>query len=77
MSRPLAFILLSFLSSAQAGSLAGTRFWPGFPGWPWGGAGGGAGDDTGAGTEDGQVGGWGGCPSLSEVDIYRCISSLQ
>jgi len=71
MSRPLNFILLSFLSSVQAGSLAGTRFWPGFPGWPWGGAGGGAGDDTGAGTEDGQVGGWGGCPSLSEVDIYR------
>ena len=75
MSRPLAFILLSFLSSTQAGALTGPRFWPGFPGWPWGGVGGGA-DSGDAGAEPEQAGTWGGCPSLSEVDIYRFKSSF-
>ena len=75
MSRPLAFILLSFLSSTQAGALTGPRFWPGFPGWPWGGVGGGA-DGEDAGAEPEQAGTWGGCPSLSEVDIYRFKSSF-
>ena len=51
MSRPLAFFLLSFLSSTQAGALTGPRFWPGFPGWPWGGVGGGA--DGGGGADIG------------------------
>jgi len=74
--RPLpTLFLLSYISLARAGTLAGdgARFWPGFPGWPWGGAGGGAGagDEAGAGTDDGLAGGWGGCPSLGEVDIYR------
>ena len=40
------------------------------PGWPWGGVGGGA-DGEDAGAEPEQAGTWGGCPSLSEVDIYR------
>ena len=76
--RPLSTLfLLSFISLARAGTLAGdgARFWPGFPGWPWGGAGGGAGagDEAGAGIDDGLAGGWGGCPSLGEVDIYRCV----
>ena len=76
--RPLSTLfLLSFISLARAGTLAGdrARFWPGFPGWPWGGAGGGtgAGDGAGAGADDGLAGGWGGCPSLGEVDIYRCV----
>merc|ERR1719462_494232 len=70
MSRPLAFILLSLLSSTQVGALTGPRFWPGFPGWPWGGVGGGA-DSGDAGAEPDAAGTWGGCPSLSEVDIYR------
>ena len=70
MSRPLALILFSFLSSTQAGALTGPRFWPGFPGWPWGGVGGGA-DGGDAGAEPDAAGTWGGCPSLSEVDIYR------
>merc|ERR1719283_476921 len=56
MSRPLAFILLSLLSFTQAGALTGPRFWPGFPD---------------AGAEPDVAGTWGGCPSLSEVDIYR------
>ena len=76
--RPLpALFLLSYISLARAGTLAGdgARFWPGFPGWPWGGAGGGAGagDEAEAGTDDGLAGGWGGCPSLGEVDIYRWV----
>ena len=82
MSRPLAFILLSFLSSTQAGAPTGPRLWPGFPGLPWGGVGGGAdgggGADIGGGADAGDAGAepdaagtWGGCPSLSEVDIYR------
>jgi len=70
MSRPLAFILLSLLSSTQVGALTGPRFWPGFPGWPWGGVGGGA-DGEDASAEPDAAGTWGGCPSLSEVDIYR------
>ena len=40
------------------------------PGWPWGGVGGGA-DAGDAGAEPDAAGTWGGCPSLSEVDIYR------
>ena len=40
------------------------------PGWPWGGVGGGA-DGGDAGAEPDAAGTWGGCPSLSEVDIYR------
>ena len=75
MSRPLVFILLSLLSSTQAGALTGPRFWPGFPGWSWGGVGGGA-DGGVAGAEPDVAGTWGGCPSLSEVDIYRFKSSF-
>ena len=42
---------------------------------PWGGVGGGA-DGEDAGAEPEQAGTWGGCPSLSEVDIYRFKSSF-
>merc|ERR1712032_779664 len=51
--RPLpTLFLLSYISLARAGTLAGdgARFWPGFPGWPWGGAGGGTGAGDGAVT---------------------------
>merc|ERR1711971_392782 len=56
--RPLpALFLLSYISLARAGT--------------WAGGGAGAGDELEADADDGLAGGWGGCPTLGEVDIYR------